>query len=167
MLTDQDLDTVGQVLLSQMRQVIAGAHFDKVMTVADRGGGLSDWELETLKRRHLHYFMHSAVNSLESLQKLVSDITNIVVLDSIQQLFETAVDGIVNAKQSVNIDAALQSAKKSYLASESAFFDAKMLGLLYFPDEHKYAIYALPFFPIVYQLLTGAYKEIKHQRKSS
>ncbi len=49
--------------------------------------------------------------------------------------------------------------------AEEAFFDPNMLALLYFPDEHKYAIYALPFFPICMQLAKAIYEEIKARRQ--
>jgi phosphatidylinositol glycan class S len=49
--------------------------------------------------------------------------------------------------------------------SEEAFFDANMLGLLYFPDEHKYAIYALPFAPIFVQMFTGIWQEYKSRQQ--
>ena len=42
-----------------------------------------------------------------------------------------------------------------------------MLSLLYFPDEHKYAIYALPFIPIIFQLLSGIYQEFKDRKAAA
>jgi hypothetical protein len=40
-----------------------------------------------------------------------------------------------------------------------------MLSLLYFPDEHKYAIYALPFLPIAVQLASGIWGEYKARKQ--
>jgi hypothetical protein len=44
---------------------------------------------------------------------------------------------------------------KSQESSELAFFDAGVLELLYFPDEHKYAVYAPLFLPILPPLIVA------------
>jgi phosphatidylinositol glycan class S len=52
-------------------------------------------------------------------------------------------------------DAALGLSRSAASSARKVLFDPNMLSLLYFPEEHKYAIYALPFLPIFYQLLMG------------
>lgn len=53
-------------------------------------------------------------------------------------------------------------------SAETAFFDSETMGLLYFPDEHKPAIY-LPFFlPLTFPLFGTLKREYKRwkERKS-
>jgi len=50
------------------------------------------------------------------------------------------------------------------VSAESAFFDPTMVSMLYFPDEHRYAVY-MPFFvPIAVPLLLAAKAEWKSRR---
>ena len=51
------------------------------------------------------------------------------------------------------------------LASE-AFFEPSLMGLLYFPAEHKYAVYAPLFAPVGVPLLVAAIKEVRRRRKA-
>lgn len=50
------------------------------------------------------------------------------------------------------------------MESERLFFDPNMLPQLYFPDEHKYAIYVPMFLPILVPILTGIYGEFREWR---
>ena len=45
--------------------------------------------------------------------------------------------------------------------AEKAFFDDKMVSMLYFPDEHKYAIYTPLFGPLALPLLLALLKELQ------
>jgi phosphatidylinositol glycan class S len=49
--------------------------------------------------------------------------------------------------------------------SERLFFDPNMLPQLYFPDEHKYAIYVPMFLPILVPILTGIFGEFRERRE--
>lgn len=40
-----------------------------------------------------------------------------------------------------------------------------MLPQLYFPDEHKYAIYVPMFLPILVPILTGLFGELRERRQ--
>lgn len=51
--------------------------------------------------------------------------------------------------------------KEAYELSDSAFFDPTMLALLYFPDEHKYAVYMPLFVPILLPILSAIFKEFQ------
>lgn len=45
--------------------------------------------------------------------------------------------------------------------AEKAFFDDKMVSKLYFPDEHKYAIYTPLFGPLALPLVMALLKEVQ------
>jgi hypothetical protein len=46
-------------------------------------------------------------------------------------------------------------------SAEKAFFDDKMVSMLYFPDEHKYAIYTPLFGPLALPLLMALLTELR------
>lgn len=56
------------------------------------------------------------------------------------------------------------AARAQRLASE-AYFDPSMLALLYFPDEHKYAVYTPLFGPVAVPLLVALLREVKEWRE--
>ena len=60
--------------------------------------------------------------------------------------------------------AALNHAKQALERSESAFFDPTMVSMLYFPDEHKYAIYMPLFVPVSVPLLIALLREAKKKK---
>jgi hypothetical protein len=45
--------------------------------------------------------------------------------------------------------------------AEKAFFDDKMVSMLYFPDEHKYAIYTPLFGPLALPLVMALLRELQ------
>lgn len=49
--------------------------------------------------------------------------------------------------------------------AERAFFNPTMVSMLYFPDEHKYAIYMPLFVPISVPLIMVLVKEVKEMRQ--
>jgi len=51
-------------------------------------------------------------------------------------------------------------------AAHSAFFDETMLPLLYFPDEHVYAVYLPYFAPIFMPVLSRVVQFLKSLRSS-
>jgi phosphatidylinositol glycan class S len=68
------------------------------------------------------------------------------------------------ALKAKDYEKAYEAAKISKRTAEEAFFSPDMLSTLYFPDEHKYAIYALPFIPVFFQLLSAVHTEWKTRR---
>lgn len=55
----------------------------------------------------------------------------------------------------------LQSVKSAFADSEKAFFDKSMVGQVYFPDEHKVAVYLPLLGPIGVPLVIGLIRELK------
>jgi phosphatidylinositol glycan class S len=56
---------------------------------------------------------------------------------------------------------ALQHSSLALEYAEKAFFDDKMVSMLYFPDEHKYAIYTPLFGPLALPLLMALLRELQ------
>jgi phosphatidylinositol glycan class S len=59
----------------------------------------------------------------------------------------------------------IAEAQAAAIDSESAFFDPSMLALLYFPDEHKYAIYMPLFLPVYVTVLAALFRLIAETRR--
>ena len=58
-------------------------------------------------------------------------------------------------------DLALKLSREAIANSETAFFDASLLELLYFPQDQKFAIYIPLFMPVGVPILKGAMQAIK------
>lgn len=125
---------------------------------------LADWELQSLRYRAVVEYVFSSVRTLNTLTKLLSEITNIVINDEIASSINTAVQEIRSvfdfgrdSKKNGGgggdgghwrIQSMLKSARRAFDEAEKAFFDPSLLALLYFPNEQKYAIYIPLFLPI-------------------
>ncbi|KAJ2778094.1 GPI transamidase component [Coemansia javaensis] len=130
--------------------------------------GVSDWELDALLRQWLVHNRQTAITTLQSLVRLVESLPNMVVMDEIK----TQVDQSLRALHAV--DAALgradylgafSSAAAASTLAEAAFFDPTMVSMLYFPDQHKLAIYMPYFLPVALPVLAAVKKIIAQWRR--
>eukprot|EP00027_Filamoeba_sp_ATCC50430_P016086 CAMPEP_0168578516 /NCGR_PEP_ID=MMETSP0413-20121227/21375_1 /TAXON_ID=136452 /ORGANISM="Filamoeba nolandi, Strain NC-AS-23-1" /LENGTH=153 /DNA_ID=CAMNT_0008612369 /DNA_START=1035 /DNA_END=1496 /DNA_ORIENTATION=+ len=138
----------------------------EVLTVPSPSG-IADWELDILIWKNLRYNLHNSISTLQSLSRLVQSLPNMVVQDHIRQLVDEAFLDLTKALKLVSSRdyiTAFSFSQSAVDKSEKAFFDSNMISLLYFPDEHKYAVYALPFAPMIFQLLSGLFNELKYRK---
>lgn len=56
---------------------------------------------------------------------------------------------------------ALRHSRDAVRYAEQAFFDEKMVSLLYFPDEHKYGVYMPLFGPLLLPLVMAGLREFQ------
>ncbi|KAF9577370.1 hypothetical protein BGW38_007456, partial [Lunasporangiospora selenospora] len=116
-------------------------------------GAPTAWELDNLLRR----------------RTLVADTPNMVVLDHIYGDVIAALKDVAlsckNLGQQDYIGALIES-RSALSRSETAFFDPTMVSMLYFPDEHKYAIYMPLFVPISVPLVMALLKEVKKLKQA-
>ncbi|CAG8784266.1 18650_t:CDS:2, partial [Acaulospora morrowiae] len=123
---------------------------------------ITKWELDSLVRRRITETVVTTISTLKSLSQLVTEIPNMVVLDHIQIEVLLALDSLKKSCASIQAEqyeVALHHAKKAIERAESAFFDPTMVSMLYFPDEHKYAIYMPLFVPISVPLFVAIFRE--------
>ena len=59
---------------------------------------------------------------------------------------------------------AFQEAKKSHEWIEDAYFDASLMGQLYFPEMHKYAVYMPLLLPILLPVVFSLIRMLKDRR---
>ena len=133
-------------------------------------GELRTWEKEFLLRlRGMENLSLSRV-TLQSLAHLLSQISNIVIVDEIGREVENAVSyfnkGSANLKSGLLSTGFLES-QKSFRSSEIAFFDPSLLALLYFPEDQKYAIYIPLFLPVGIPVIMSFVSLFKHWKKKN
>jgi GPI-anchor transamidase subunit S len=126
--------------------------------------GISDWELDRLIRQRALKNMADTVSTLVSLSQQLTALTTMVVKDHIRTIVQSSIDSLTAAKGAFingDFEQASHHARNAITSAEKAFFDPTIVPLLYFPDEHKLAIY-MPFFvPIALPLLRALWTEIK------
>ena len=60
---------------------------------------------------------------------------------------------------------ALRAASEAQVHASRAFFHPTMLAMLYFPDEHKYAVYTPLFGPLLVPLLAALVRELRYWKR--
>lgn len=118
------------------------------------------WEIDYVMRKVAQKQILKTLSSLESVEKLVSKITNIVIQKDVAEKMHSAVDMSHQALDNLvtgHLSTAYSLSSKSYLVSERAFYDPSLLELLYFPHDQKFAVYLPLFLPVSLPLLSSLY----------
>ncbi|OUM64564.1 hypothetical protein PIROE2DRAFT_51247 [Piromyces sp. E2] len=173
-----DLHPVMELFLDQLRSLLGINEIKflptdlprnvRVLYSADSKRGITSWELDQLLRKRTVQNLVNASRTLNSLAKLVGSLPNMVVLDKIQEKVVFALECLENAYKEVNgrnYKQVFLYSKNALIASEEAFFDPTMVSMLYFPDEHKYAVYMPLFLPISVPLALVLKEEFKKRKK--
>ncbi|XP_013110416.2 GPI transamidase component PIG-S isoform X2 [Stomoxys calcitrans] len=152
---------VMQIMLHQLQKLLdisVEVHAEGVKTVAVEQLAPRLWEYESYLRRSAVTHITTTTNTLQSLIKLLDNISYIVINDDVGKAINSAYELIIKAKEALanhQLMRASELAQQAFLASEQAFFDASLLAQLYFPDEQKYAIYIPLFLPIMVPVVTS------------
>jgi phosphatidylinositol glycan class S len=176
-ITVQELEPVIKVFLTQLRDLMGLTDLSAVQTSSfpiafhkTLNEAPTAWELDNLLRRRSAENLVDSLSTLKSLAKLVRDTPNMVVLDHIQK---DVVDALKDVERSCKKLAeqggyveALSASREALNKSETAFFDPTMVSMLYFPDEHKYAIYMPLFVPVSVPLVMVALRELKRWKEA-
>ncbi|KAJ9114086.1 hypothetical protein QFC22_005906 [Naganishia vaughanmartiniae] len=132
---------------------------------------ITPWQFSSLLRTHVQATTVSAVDTSTSISRLVSRIREMRVGKEVVGDVESSVHSLTEAfgKRSTRADKGLmgvwERTKRASALADRAFFNPSMVGLLYFPDEHKYAVYAPLFAPISVPVIVAIIKEVKRWRK--
>ncbi|GJJ14981.1 hypothetical protein Clacol_009251 [Clathrus columnatus] len=123
---------------------------------------LSEWQLDALYRRRTIENMKDSADTLSSIVKLVDQIQNMPVGLDVRGDVENALHAIERvSNNSTDLSRSLHFSAEANELSSRAFFNPGMLALLYFPAEHKYAVYVPLFGPISLPFLLVLLKESK------
>lgn len=158
-LTSQVLDNIISIASTHLLTLLG------LPQIRDLAGDSSRWRRDGLLRQRTIEILTSAQDTLISLPKIVDQIPNMHVPDHITALVSSSLASLSSARRALQIgdvETALIYAKDALHKAEQAFFDDKMIALLYFPDEHKYGVYMPLFGPLFLPLAMAASKEVRH-----
>ncbi|KAJ6473588.1 phosphatidylinositol-glycan biosynthesis class S protein-domain-containing protein [Mycena vitilis] len=128
---------------------------------------LTGWQLDALLRRRALENAEGAQDTLQSIVKLVDQIENMPVGQDVKGDVQDSLIALdqMYASASSSLNETLHQSADALTLASRAFFNPGMLALLYFPAEHKYAVYTPLFASAMIPLLAAAVKEIKAWRK--
>ncbi|KAJ3736007.1 phosphatidylinositol-glycan biosynthesis class S protein-domain-containing protein [Lentinula guzmanii] len=130
---------------------------------------LSSWQIDTLLRQRIHENVIQSHDTLQSTVTLVSQIDGMPVDEQVQSQVQGSLSALHELFRyaSVNLTFAemLAYSAQALTLSSKAFFHPGMLAMLYFPAEHKYAVYTPLFASAMIPLLAAALREIAAWRK--
>ncbi|KAL1138950.1 hypothetical protein AAG570_009012 [Ranatra chinensis] len=149
------------VFVSQFHELLGITHSGNLTPEAGMlkkrdGALLRSWELDLLYRMRTVEQITLASLTLQSLSKLLGEISNIVISEEVADCVTTAVQSVEEAVEQLKvgrIKEALLAARRAHATAETAFGNPSLLALLYFPDDQKYAVYIPLFLPIMIPVL--------------
>ncbi|XP_071639700.1 GPI transamidase component PIG-S isoform X4 [Temnothorax longispinosus] len=115
-----------------------------------------DWEIDSLLRYRTVEQLTSAKLTLQSLARLLKEISNIVITDVVGNRIKTALKLVHESAEYLrrgNLKRSFILSKEAFVISEAAFSDPTLLALLYFPEDQKYAVYIPLFLPAMIPVL--------------
>ncbi|KAI9702274.1 MAG: GPI transamidase component [Bogoriella megaspora] len=127
--------------------------------------------LSTLVRVRAASLLFSASSTLGSLARLTLALPSISIPDTVAESVDLTIAHLHQACDDLRegkFQSALENGRIADREVEKAFFEPAMVGQVYFPDEHKVAVYLPLLGPVAVPLIMAAVKEIRKstQRRS-
>ncbi|CBF80962.1 GPI-anchor transamidase GPI17 [Aspergillus nidulans FGSC A4] len=122
------------------------------------------FRLQTLIRIRAATVLLSASSTMGSLARLTESLPSIPIPATVASSVATTLSHLSSSCESLQngqFQAALASARVAEAEAERSFFEKSMVGQMYFPDEHKVAVYLPLLGPIGVPLVLGLLKEVK------
>ncbi|KAI9374587.1 phosphatidylinositol-glycan biosynthesis class S protein [Aspergillus egyptiacus] len=122
------------------------------------------FRLQTLIRIRAASLLLSASSTMGSLARLTESLPSIPIPATVASSVETTLSHLSSACDHLHngrFQAALADARVAETEAERSFFEKSMVGQMYFPDEHKVAVYLPLLGPIGVPLVLGLLKEMK------
>ncbi|KAK3367521.1 phosphatidylinositol-glycan biosynthesis class S protein [Podospora didyma] len=134
------------------------------LTGAPQSGSLP-LRLSTLARIRSADLLLRASSTLGSLARLALALPSIAIPSSVADGVSKTMSHLRLACETLGGSEGLAHARIAEAEAERAFFEKSMVGQLYFPDEHKIAVYLPLLGPVAVPLVIGLLNEIKAWRK--
>lgn len=115
-----------------------------------------EWEIDSLLRFRTVEQLTSAKLTLQSLARLLKEISNIVITDVVGNRIKTALELVHESAEHLrrgDLEQSFVLSKEAFVTAEAAFSDPTLLALLYFPEDQKYAVYIPLFLPAMIPVL--------------
>ncbi|KAJ4373959.1 GPI transamidase component [Neocucurbitaria cava] len=126
--------------------------------------------ISTLERVRATSLIYSASSTLGALAQVYRKLPSIPVPDKVAQSTHRTIAHLQQACDLLRdgrFHGALEYARAAQVEAEKAFFEKSMVGQVYFPDEHKVAVYLPLLGPVAVPLIMAALKELKSALKRS
>jgi len=124
-------------------------------------------QLQTLTRVRAASLLFSASSTMGSLARLTVALPSIAIPENVAVAVDRTLSHLRDTCSSLRhgrFNDALKHARIAEAEAERGFFDKSMVGQVYFPDEHKIAVYLPLLGPIGVPLVMSALKEVKRLR---
>lgn len=121
-------------------------------------------QLQTLTRIRAASLLLSASSTMGSLARLTVALPSIAIPETVSTAVDTTLSHLrytCNALKEGKFTEALENARIAEAEAERGFFEKSMVGQVYFPDEHKVAVYLPLLGPVGVPLIMSALKELK------
>lgn len=121
-------------------------------------------QLQTLTRIRAASLLLSASSTMGSLARLTVALPSIAIPETVSSAVETTLMHLrttCDALKEGRFMDALGNARIAEIQAEKGFFEKSMVGQVYFPDEHKVAVYLPLLGPIGVPLVMSALKELR------
>jgi phosphatidylinositol glycan class S len=122
-------------------------------------------KLTTLSRVRSAELLLRASSTLGSLARLTLALPSISIPPSVAEGVQTTLEHLELACGRLGGKEGLEHARIAEEAAERAFFEKSMVGQVYFPDEHKVAVYLPLLGPVGVPLVMGVVKEVAGWRR--
>ncbi|KAF7590476.1 GPI transamidase component [Aspergillus hancockii] len=122
------------------------------------------FRIQTLIRIRAATLLLSASSTMGSLARLTESLPSIPIPANVATSVSTTISHLASACDHLRdgrFHAALADARVAETEAERSFFEKSMVGQVYFPDEHKVAVYLPLLGPIGVPLVVGLLKELK------
>lgn len=126
-------------------------------------------QLQTLTRVRAASLLLSASSTMGSLANLTVALPSIAIPETVSSAVDTTLNHLrhtCNAMKEGKFKEALENARIAEAEAERGFFEKSMVGQVYFPDEHKVAVYLPLLGPIGVPLIMSALKECRRWRSA-
>ena len=124
-------------------------------------------QIRSLTRTHAISLLLSASSTLGSLARLSESLSSIPIPEEVLLRVQRTIsqlDDTCKSLQAGDSRQALAHARVAEAEAEKAFFEKSMLAQVYFPDEHKVAVYLPLLGPIGVPLITSLVRELRRRR---
>ena len=157
-LTADDLEPVMLTFADQLTSLLGLPHTPPSLAM----------RIASLTRERAVSLVLSASSTLGALSRLTLKLTSIAIPDTVAKSVDETIHRLNEACMDIktgHYESALTSARIAEGEAESAFFEPSMVGQVYFPEEHKVAVYVPLLGPMAVPLAMAAIKELKNLKK--
>lgn len=121
-------------------------------------------QLQTLTRLRAASLFFSASSTMGSLARLTVALPSIAIPETVSTAVDMTLSQLQHSCDALKVGRfsdALSHARVAEAEAENGFFEKSMVGQVYFPDEHKVAVYLPLLGPVGVPLVMSGLKELK------